>query len=125
MVWLDVTGNDGNALYFVTDRIERRPAADGAGFSVSGLLGDGCYEGEVLVEVGKNPAVTFVDDWLARADFSSFAARIDRERVDVALTELATGLAAELSGGGRSPRGRRMERSGRVQEPAPTWRAVA
>jgi hypothetical protein len=125
MVWLDVAGNDGNALYFVTDRIERRPAAAGAGFSVSGLLGDGCYEGEVLVEVGANPAVTFIDDWLAQADFSRFAARIDRARVDVALTELAMGLAAELTGGGHSPRGRWRERSGRVQEPAPAWRAVA
>ncbi|MDX9710454.1 MAG: hypothetical protein RBT64_12960 [Trichloromonas sp.] len=125
MVWLDVTGNDGNALYFVTDRIERRLSAAGGGFTVSGLLGDGCYEGEVLVEVGETSAVTFVDDWLARADFSRFAARIDRARVGVALAELAKGLAAELTGGERSRRGRRMERSGRVQEPVPTWRAVA
>ena len=98
MVWLDVTGYDGNALYFVTDRIERLSGMRTEGFTVSGILGDGGYEGEVIVEVGENPQVTFVDAWLARGDFSRFVASIDRERVSAALTErgvdVRTGVSA-------------------------------
>ncbi len=126
MVWLDVTGNDGNALYFVTDRIERLIGTRAEGFTVSGILGDGGYEGEVIVEVGENPQVTFVDAWLARGDFSRFVASIDRERVSAVLTEVAAGLTRELSAhGNTTPRGGRGERPGRIAEDRPAWRAVA
>jgi len=126
MVWLDVMGNDGNSLYFVTDRIERLPGTRAAGFAVSGILGDGRYEGEVIIEVGDRSAVTFVDAWLASRDFNRFAASIDRERVTAALTEVAEGLARNLSGAGNPvPRSRRGERGGWVAEDRPAWRAVA
>ena len=126
MVWLDVAGYDGNALYFVTDRIERLSGMRTEGFTVSGILGDGGYEGEVIVEVGENPQVTFVDAWLARGDFSRFVASIDRERVSAALTEVAAGLTGELSSQGiTSPRSGRGERSARIAEERTPWRAVA
>lgn len=126
MVWLDVTGNDGNALYFVTDRIERLSGMRTEGFTVSGILGDGGYEGEVIVEVGENPQVTFVDAWLTRGDFSRFVASIDRERVSAALTEVAAGLTGELSSQGIiTPRSGRGERSARIAEERTPWRAVA
>ena len=45
MVWLDVSDNNGNALYFVTDRIERLSGIRTEGFTVSGILGDGATKG--------------------------------------------------------------------------------
>lgn len=126
MVWLDVSDNNGYALYFVTERIERLSGMRTEGFTVSGILGDGGYEGEVIVEVGENPQVTFVDAWLARDDFSRFVASIDRERVSAALTEVAAGLTSELSDHGNTPpRGGRGERSTRIAEERTSWRAVA
>lgn len=126
MVWLDVADNNGNALYFVTDRIERLSGMWAEGFTVSGILGDGGYEGEVIVEVGENPRVTFVDAWLSRGDFSRFAASIDRERVSAALTEVAAGLTGEWGAQGYTmPRGGRGERFGRIAEDRPAWRSVA
>jgi hypothetical protein len=126
MVWLDVADNNGNALYFVTDRIERLSGMGAEGFTISGILGDGGYEGEVIVEVGENPRVTFVDAWLARGDFSRFVASIDRERVSAALTEVAAGLTGEWGAqGNTTPRGGRGERPGRIAEDRPSWREVA
>ena len=126
MVWLDVSDINGNALYFVTDRIERLFGMGAEGFTISGILGDGGYEGEVIVEVGENPQVTFVDAWLARGDFSRFVASIDRERVTAALTEVAAGLIGGLSSQGIiTPRSGRGERPGAIAEERPPWRAVA
>jgi len=80
----------------------------------------------VIVEVGENPQVTFVDAWLARGDFSRFVASIDRERVTAALTEVAAGLIGGLSSQGIiTPRSGRGERPGAIAEERPPWRAVA
>ncbi len=125
MVWLDVAGNNGSALYFVTDRVERLLGRGAAGFSVTGIVGDGQYEGEVIVEVGAAAEVTYVDAWLAAGDFDAFEKRIDIDRVTAALTEAAERAADGLGGRAASSGERRSGRNCRVAESSPTWRAVA
>ncbi len=52
---------------------------------ISGILGDGWYEGEVAVEVGARQGVTFADEWFDRLALNSFFNRIDRDQVCAAL----------------------------------------
>jgi hypothetical protein len=125
MVWLDVMGNNGSVLYFVTDRVERRRGHGATGFAVTGIVGDGQYEGEVLVEVGAEVAVTYLDAWLAADEFKDFQRRTDLPRVTAALTEVAEqaagGLGGHCCGGGE----RRGAHAGRVAETPAAWPAVA
>lgn len=125
MVWLDVTGSNGSALYFVTDRVERMLGRGAVGYSVTGIVGDGQYEGEVIVEIGVASEVTYVDAWLAASAFHSFEKRIDIDRVTAALTEAAERAACGLDFRATGSGERRSGRAGRVAESASVWRAVA
>ncbi|OHB28574.1 MAG: hypothetical protein A2X84_03610 [Desulfuromonadaceae bacterium GWC2_58_13] len=130
MVWLDVMGDNGSALYFVTDRVERLQGRGAPGMAVSGLVGDGQYEGQVLIEVGSEVQVTFVDAWIATREFHRFVQRVDLIRVTAALSDAAAGMAGSIHGRGsmglidRSGRNGRIA-AGRVAEALAAWREVA
>lgn len=83
MIYIGSTEDNGSAIYFDIHSVERQ----GRGLRVSGTLGDGCYEGEVLVEVGRNDAVTFADAWLGGAEFDEFLTRCRRDILEQALLE--------------------------------------
>lgn len=71
MVYIGATESHGSAIYFDIHAAERH----GRNVSVSGTIGDGFYEGEVLVELGQKESVTFADAWLDRAGLTEFLAR--------------------------------------------------
>lgn len=71
MIYIGTTENNGSAIYFDIHSAERQ----GRGMRFSGTVGDGCYEGEVLVEIGRSESVTFADAWLGGSGFTEF---IDR-----------------------------------------------
>lgn len=71
MIYIGTTENNGSAIYFDIYSAERQ----GRGMRISGTIGDGCYEGEVLVEVGRDDSVTFADAWLGGSGFSEFMGR--------------------------------------------------
>lgn len=126
MVWLDAMNNNGDTLYFVADRVERSSVEGDAVFAVSGILGDGRYEGEVLVEIGDEAAVTFVDAWLSNPDFRRFVANINRDLVVMELTDAARRLTGGMHKAGRPVRSlQRSEHGGKVAESCFHWRAVA
>lgn len=52
---------------------------------VSGILGDGWYEGEVAVEIGERQGVTFADEWFDRAGLQEFFDRVGRDQICSAL----------------------------------------
>jgi hypothetical protein len=85
MVWLDVLTECGHGLYFESwkrTRQSRGPAAE----LVSGMIGDGSYEGEVLVElISDRCEVTFVDRFLDPGALNEFLRRISKEEVIEAL----------------------------------------
>lgn len=83
MIYIGTTENNGSAIYFDIYAAEKQ----GRGLRVSGTIGDGCYEGEVLVELGRHDSVTFADAWLGGEGFHEFIDRCDSSAVEVALLE--------------------------------------
>jgi hypothetical protein len=83
MIYIGTTGNNGSAIYLDIYLAERQ----GRGMRISGTIGDGCYEGEVLVEVGRTDCVTFADAWLGGSGFTEFLSRCGSDVLEKALLE--------------------------------------
>lgn len=97
MVWLNATECNGSALYLDLFRTERRDCNGEARYAFSGVLGDGGFEGEVLVEVGSTVEVIFADAWLDPAALDAFFSRVSRTEVEAALGEACRSLALVAS----------------------------
>jgi len=83
MIYIGTTGNNGSAIYFDIHSAERQ----GRGMRFSGTVGDGCYEGEVLVEIGRSESVTFADAWLGGCGFQEFIDRCGLTMLEESLLE--------------------------------------
>ena len=83
MIYIGTTGNNGSAIYFDIHSAERH----GRGMRFSGTVGDGCYEGEVLVETGRSESVTFADAWLGGSGFAEFIDRCGMATLEESLLE--------------------------------------
>lgn len=83
MIYIGTTEESGSAIYFDIYSAVRQ----GRGMSISGTVGDGCYEGEVLVEVGRSESVTFADAWLGGSGFVEFMARCNSDVLEQSLLE--------------------------------------
>ena len=83
MIYIGTTGNNGSAIYFDIHSAERQ----GRGMRFSGTVGDGCYEGEVLVETGRSESVTFADAWLGGSGFAEFIDRCGLTMLEESLLE--------------------------------------
>ena len=91
MVWLNAEDVNGNGLYLHIHRMEQRVAGQGI-FALHGTVGDGYYEGEVLLEVGEDVEITFADQWLDRFSLESFFERTDRQKVESALARTVSSM---------------------------------
>ena len=87
MICLTVEHATGSPLYFDIHHVARQCRGEDESYLVSGTLGDGLYEGEVLVEKGDIECVTFADDFLAPGMVAELFARIDRQEVVDRLSE--------------------------------------
>ena len=83
MIYIGTTQDNGSAIYFDIHAAERQ----GRGMRFCGTLGDGSYEGEVLVEIGSNDCVTFADAWLGGSGFRAFMDRCSAEVLERALLD--------------------------------------
>lgn len=83
MVYVGTTDDNGSAIYFDIHSAERL----GKCVCISGTIGDGSYEGEVLVELGNSESVTFADAWLRNDGFSEFVDRCDLSLLKSALID--------------------------------------
>ena len=83
MIYIGTTANNGSAIYFDIHSAERQ----GRGMRFSGTVGDGCYEGEVLVETGRSESVTFADAWLGGSGFWEFIDRCGITMLEDSLLE--------------------------------------
>jgi len=90
MIWLQMEEENGRTLYLDIHRVEQRQQGERLCYSVVGMLGNGLEEGEVLIEVGSEVDVTFVDDWMPGRGLPAFITEAGRETV-------ASALAGELS----------------------------
>lgn len=89
MISLDLVVPGGAAVYLDIQRIEARQKRGEAFYALSGTLGDGLYEGEVLVEIGEQVEVTFIDEWLGGSAMADFFRRVERQTVNAALITAA------------------------------------
>lgn len=117
MIYIATTEADGSAIYFDIHATERRQS----GLRVSGTVGDGGYEGEVLVETGRDAVVTFADAWLGGLGFREFLDRCDVDMLERALIESVQSL--NLPHGRRGASRRRVGAFGnsRLAESGPAW----
>jgi hypothetical protein len=83
MVYIGATTDNGSAIYFDAYAVERQ----GRKRRISGVIGDGCYEGEVLVETGCGDCVTFADAWLGGPGFVEFLSRCGADTLERALLD--------------------------------------
>jgi len=93
MVWLDLIEENGSGIYLDIRHIESRGRGEGTTFAISGVLGDGRAEAEVLVEVEEAVEVTFVDEWLDTGRLHDLFSMVDRE----ALLTAVAARAGEMS----------------------------
>jgi len=120
MVYIGTSREQGQAIYFDIHAIRKVRQ----GLEVCGTVGDGCYEGEVLVECGPSDEVTFADAWLGGAGLTGFLQRCDEEWLRQALIEAARGSLIETAGQRPHGPGRRRGASCAGEE-GPIWQAVS
>lgn len=119
MIYIGTTENNGCAIYFDVHAAERQ----GRGFRVSGTVGDGCYEGEVLVEIGKSEAVTFADAWLGGPGFSEFLDRCGQSTLEAALLESVREMPLFRPRRSQPHYNISQCAEGRVSETSPLWQS--
>jgi hypothetical protein len=93
MIWLDMTEENGRGLYLDIRGIEPRRLRGDTVFTISGVLGDGQDEADILLEVGNEVAVVFLDEWLGKVGQGGLFARVSREELVGALVESTSGMS--------------------------------
>ncbi len=93
MIWLDMTAENGRTLYLDIRSIESRRLHGDTVFAISGILGDGQDEAEVLMDVGRQVEVIFVDEWLNNGRHLGLFARVDRDELVRVLIESASRMS--------------------------------
>jgi len=83
MIYIGTTEFSGQAVYLDIHSIDRTRE----GTRVSAVIGDGCYEGEVLIECGQQPSITYVDAWLGGAGLNEFLQRCGHQWLQQQLVE--------------------------------------
>jgi len=89
MIYVGTTRDDGGAIYFDIHSAERL----GKCLCISGTIGDGSYEGEVLIELGNKQSVTFADAWLRRDGYKEFVERCDLSLLASSLIDSVSEMA--------------------------------
>lgn len=93
MIWLDICEENGRTLYLDIHGIEPRHQCNETTFVLSAVLGDGLDETEVLIEIGRQVDVTFVDEWLYNGRHGNLPTRVDREALLKVLVEMVASMS--------------------------------
>lgn len=126
MIYIGTTEFPEQAIYLDIHAIEQQ----GNQTSVSALVGDGCYEGEVLIEFAEQPAVTYADTWLGGAGLNEFLQRTGQAWLQQQLLDCVQEHLALMNA---SPKQRQRVdyphqmplHRGRVAEAKPIWNHLA
>lgn len=121
MVYIGTTSDDGRALYFDVYATER----SATGVRICGTIGDGQYEGEVLVELGALPEVTFADAWLGDGGFREFLTRCNVQELRADLLRCLETLPLLVVRQDQPHPVDEQRRADLVCEIGPLWQAVA
>jgi hypothetical protein len=93
MIYLGTTEYSSQAVYLDIHSIEQ----SNGGISISALVGDGCYEGEVLIECGQQSAVTYLDAWLGGEGLREFLQRCGQQWLKQQLLDSASDQLRQLT----------------------------
>ena len=122
MVYIGTTGQDQQGIYLDMHAIDR----DGNDLRVSAIVGDGTYEGEVLIESGQQNQVTFADAWLGGEGLGEFLQRCGQAWLESALLEsIRTAFPESAQALRPHSRRRRSWIPERLAESGPVWRVSA
>ncbi|MGW8312150.1 MAG: hypothetical protein ACWGOL_02840 [Desulfuromonadales bacterium] len=121
MIYIGATTNNGSAIYFDVYAEESQKR----GRRVSGLIGDGCYEGEVLVETGCDDCVTFADAWLGGSGFAEFLSRCGADQLERALLDTVREMPYRLVQRGKPHRNGKADARSHVAETSLQWHCSA
>jgi len=121
MIYIGTTEDNGSAIYFDIHSAERQ----GRGIRFSGTVGDGSYEGEVLVEVGRSESVTFADAWLGGSGFSEFIDRCGTAMLEDALLESVREMPFFCSRRSRPHGNSGVYDAALISESLPLWKSGA
>ncbi|ABA88469.1 hypothetical protein Pcar_1220 [Syntrophotalea carbinolica DSM 2380] len=91
MLVLSLGEQSGETVYLDIHHAEWCQRSGTPRWALSALLGDGWYEGEVLIESGDQVQVTFADEWLGCSRIGEFFERVDRERLLAAIGKALMG----------------------------------
>lgn len=91
MLVLTLGEQTGETVYLDIHHAEWRQRTGAPHWAVSALLGDGWYEGEVLIEAGDRVQVTFADEWIGHSKIGELFNRVGRETLMVAIREAVEG----------------------------------
>ena len=116
MIYIGTTESNGSAIYFDIYATERQ----GRSMRISGTIGDSYYEGEVLVEIGRNDSVTFADAWLGGSGFSEFIDRCGSDVLESALLESVREMPLFQTRRSQ-PHGNSTSYAGTIAESLPVW----
>jgi hypothetical protein len=103
MLVLTLGEQKGETVYLDIHHAEWRQRTGPPYWAVSALLGDGWYEGEVLIEAGEQVRVTFADEWIGHSQIGELFSRVGREPLLAAITEAVAGRRLEGAPHGLSP----------------------
>ena len=95
MLVLTLGEQTGETVYLDIHHAEWRQHTGAAHWAVSALLGDGWYEGEVLIESGEQVQVTFADEWIGHYQIGELFDRVGRENLLGAIREAVAGRRFE------------------------------
>lgn len=91
MLVLTLGEQTGETVYLDIHHAEWRQRTGKPHWAVSALLGDGWYEGEVLIETGEQVQVTFADEWIGHSQIGELFTRVGRETLLTAIREAVAG----------------------------------
>lgn len=117
MIYVGTTTDNGSAIYFDIHAAERL----GRGVRISGTIGDGSYEGEVLVEIGRTDSVTFADAWLGGFGYSEFANRCNLDLLEDALLDAVSEMPVFHTQRSQPHGINRLNQGSSVSEDSPVW----
>lgn len=98
MIALDLEKDTASALYLDVHHVE---ITDNRELRLCALLGDGWYEGEVLIEIGTQVRVTLADLYLDEEGIRPFLERVGRESLERAVTAAVTRMRFAVDSGMR------------------------
>jgi hypothetical protein len=101
MIALDLEQAASSALYLDIHHVE---FTDQGALRVCALLGDGWYEGEVLIEVGDQVNVTLADLYLDETAIRPLLQRIGRDALEQAVGGAVSRMKFAVDGGMRGRR---------------------